>query len=199
MKVKNYRIKMLDEDGNMVPEFSLEPMMANCPDFLNEMSQLEYVCQQLGTKTIITTKYHAEFAGEGIEYSWGFSKSFYHRFPLKMKQGKDKFDKLVSKCISRETMRKELVRRFSKRARQYMLSYQALDLQSHDDISSVRCSNESISYQQIEKMKALLKCHRTAIDFDNKFIMTAVLDFNTPASKRDLYDTGFKSQKKQKN
>ena len=80
-----------------------------------------------------------------------------------------------------------------------MLSYQALDLQSHDNISSVRCSNESISYQQIEKMKALLKCHRTAIDFDNKFIMTAVLDFNTPASKRDLYDTGFKSQKKQKN
>ena len=31
-----------------------------------------------------------------------------------------------------------------------MLSYQALDLQSHDVISSVRCSNESISYQQIE-------------------------------------------------
>ena len=55
LKVKNYRIKMLDEDGNMVPEFSLEPMMANCPDFLNEMSQLEYVCQQLGTKTITTT------------------------------------------------------------------------------------------------------------------------------------------------
>ena len=46
---------MLDEDGNVVPEFSLEPMMANCPDLLNEMSQLEYVCQQLGTKTIITT------------------------------------------------------------------------------------------------------------------------------------------------
>ena len=88
LKVKNYRIKMLDEDGNMVPEFSLEPMMTNCLDFLNEMSQLEYVCQQLGTKTIITTKHHAEFAGEGIEYSWGFSKSFYRRFPLKIKKVK---------------------------------------------------------------------------------------------------------------
>ncbi len=95
--------------------------------------------------------------------------------------------------------RKELVRRFSKRAIQYMLSYQALDLQSNDDISSVRCSNDSISYQQIEKMKALLNCHRTAIDFDNKFIMTEVLYFNTTAPKKDLYDTGFKSQKKQKN
>ncbi len=35
---------------------------------------------------------------------------------MKMKQGKDKFDNLVSKCISRETIRKHLVRRFSKRA-----------------------------------------------------------------------------------
>ena len=95
-------------------------------------------------------------------------------------------------------MREELVRRFSKRARQYMLSYQALDLHSNDDISSVRCSNESISYQQNEKMKALLKFHRTAIDFDNKFIMTAVLEFNTPAPKRGLNDTGVKLQKKQK-
>jgi len=28
--------------------------------------------------------------------------------------------------------------------------------------------------------------------------MTAVLDFNTPAPKRDLYDTGFKSKKETK-
>ncbi len=120
---------MLDEDGNMVPEFSLQPMMTNCPDILNEILQLEYVCQQLDTKTILTTMYHAEFASEGIEYSWGYSKSFYHMFPLKMKQGQDKFDKLVSKCISRETMRKDLVRRFSIRARLCMLSYQDMELQ----------------------------------------------------------------------
>ena len=50
--------------------------------------------------------------------------------------------------------------------------------------------------QFIEKMKALLKCHRTAIDFDNKFIMSAVFDFNRPVSKRDLYNTGAKLQKK---
>ncbi len=48
-------------------------------------------------------------------------------------------------------------------------------------------------------MKALLKCHRTTIDFDNKFIMTAELEFNTPAPIRDLYDNGVKSHKKQKN
>ena len=32
-KVKNYKIKVLYEDGNVVPAFSLEYMMAHCPDF----------------------------------------------------------------------------------------------------------------------------------------------------------------------
>ena len=37
-----------------------------------------------------------------------------------------------------------------------------------------------------------------AIDFDNKFIMNAVLDFNTPVPKRALIDTVTKSKKKKK-
>ena len=41
---------MLDEDGNMIPEFFFEPMMAKSPDLVDEMSQLKYVFQQLGTK-----------------------------------------------------------------------------------------------------------------------------------------------------
>ncbi len=48
-------------------------------------------------------------------------------------------------------------------------------------------------------MKVLLKWHRAAVNFDNKIIMTAVVDFNTPVPKRDLYDTAVKVQKKQQN
>jgi len=59
-------------------------MMENCFDFANEMSQLEFVCKSLGGRAVITTKFHAEYAGEGVEYSWGF----------------DNFDKLVDKGIS---------------------------------------------------------------------------------------------------
>jgi hypothetical protein len=66
-------------------ELSLEHLMANCPDFVNVMSQLEYGCQQLGTSTIITMKYYAKFTGEGIKHSWGYSKSLNHRYPLKKK------------------------------------------------------------------------------------------------------------------
>ena len=62
---------------------------------------------------MITTKYHAEFAGEGFESSWGFSKLIYRRSPLKIKMGKENFDKLVSKYISRGVMKKKSMRRFS--------------------------------------------------------------------------------------
>jgi hypothetical protein len=34
-------------------------------------------------KTLITTKNHAKYAGEGIEYSCGEAKAVYRRYPLR--------------------------------------------------------------------------------------------------------------------
>ena len=62
-------------------------MLKSQPDFKNEVSQLEYVVKSIGARVIITTKYHAEYADEGIEYSWGYSKSLYRRHPLAAKRG----------------------------------------------------------------------------------------------------------------
>ena len=69
-----YKIVARDEDGSVIPEFSLLHLLENCTDFKNETSQLEYLCEALGVRAVITTKYHAEYAGEGVEYSWGLSK-----------------------------------------------------------------------------------------------------------------------------
>ena len=52
----------------MIPELSLARLMENCFDFANEMYQLEFVCKSLGVMAVITTKFHAEYAGEGVEY-----------------------------------------------------------------------------------------------------------------------------------
>lgn len=105
-------------------------ILQKCTDFANETSQLEYVGKSLGVRVIITTKYHAEYAGEGIEYSWGYSKSVYRRHPLSAKQGKDSFNKLVDKCISRDLITVDMVRKFSKRARGYMRAYAMLGLRA---------------------------------------------------------------------
>ena len=70
LNVKNYRIKMLNEDGNVVLESSLEYMMTSCLDFANEMSQLEYVCQQMGSKTVIRPSIMLNLKVKVLSNSW---------------------------------------------------------------------------------------------------------------------------------
>ena len=108
-------------------EYPLTHLMDTCADFENELSQLAFVCHSLGAKALTTTKYHAEYAGEGIEYSWGAAKQFYQKYPLASKRGKTNFDTLVGRCTSRDVLTVELVRKFSRQARSYMLTYTLLD------------------------------------------------------------------------
>ena len=68
-RINEYRTRPEDGDGTIVPEFSLLYILENYTDFANEISQLEYVGKSLGIRVLITTKYHAEYAGEEVEYS----------------------------------------------------------------------------------------------------------------------------------
>ena len=170
-RLKDYKIRVEDEDGKVVPELSLRHMMQSCTDFANEVSQLEHVAHCLGAHVIITTKYHAEYAGEGVEYSWGFSKSVYRRHPLAAKKGKENFNALVDKCISRKLLSVDMVRKFSKRARGYMLAYRALE---SDDMNKQADGPTEITHQMIEKMKKVISSHRAALDFDKGYLNKVV-------------------------
>ena len=68
-KYKNYRVMKYDDTRTLIPELSLQHLLGECSDFQSERSQLEYVCESLGARVLITTKYHAAYAGEGIKYS----------------------------------------------------------------------------------------------------------------------------------
>ncbi len=121
-RLSEYKMMLQDDAGFNVKEYSLSILMGSCSEFANKKSQLEYVCQSLGVEALITTKYHAEYAGEGIEYSWGASKAVYRRYPLACKKRKANFDSLVAKCISRDLLTMDRIRYFSRRARSYMLT-----------------------------------------------------------------------------
>ena len=75
-------------------------------------------------------------------------------------------------------MKKELIRKFSKRARQYMLCYLSLEMSNQEN--HVNSNQDAISQQKIERMKSVLKSHRAAINFDTNFAMTDVsaVDFD---------------------
>jgi hypothetical protein len=106
-----------------------------------------------GVEALITTKYHTEYAGEGIEYSWGASKTVYWRYPLTSKNGKENFDKLVSKCISCELLTNNRIHKFSRQACSYMLTYTSLDYIHENGGQEREMANNTITHTKIESMK----------------------------------------------
>ena len=74
-------------------------MVETSPDIENEVSQLDYFCQELVTRSVINTKFHSYYSGEGVEYYWGYSKALYCKYPIASKKGEYSFNKMVAKCI----------------------------------------------------------------------------------------------------
>ena len=73
-------------DGTMDESMSLKKILGECKDFREEKTHLQVLAEDYGYKVAFTPKFHAEMAGEGIEYSWGFAKGVYRRKPLKAKK-----------------------------------------------------------------------------------------------------------------
>jgi hypothetical protein len=85
--------------GKVDLQYSLRHLLAECSDFKNEETALQYLGSQLGVVVLLTPKFHAELAGEGVEYSWAHAKAFYRRMPLARKRGREKFKQLVKDCV----------------------------------------------------------------------------------------------------
>ena len=169
-KINQYVMKKASNNNTSDDlSMSLPHMLAECDDFKNEICQLEYIGKCIGVKVLITPKFHAELAGEGIEYAWGVSKSVYRKIPWEMRKGKDNFMKLVEECLDpTKVLSLNNVRRFSKKARNYMKVYQLIESKKND-LSSDKSLNkdviklckdiEEIDYKSIEKMAKQMKNH----------------------------------------
>ncbi len=150
-----------DAYGVVLPNTSLKFMVSNLQDFEEEESLLQSMGRLMGVIIDRTPKCHCEFAGEGIEYSWGCSKNEYRNKPLSVKRKKESFRATVRQCLSREVLTTERVRKFSARARAYMLAYLALD-QEEDAPTVVNDPDSSAAsvVVKIEKMVKQFKSHR---------------------------------------
>jgi hypothetical protein len=157
-----------DDDGEVLEgaeDWSLRCLMASCLDFAEEMTALQHVGNQLGVSVKITPKFHAELAGEGVEYSWGVAKGVYRRKPLNSKKGKESFKLLVKECTSREILATKTVRKLSRRARAYICAYYSL--------YESKCKGDdtpTLTLPLIERLVKAFKTHRAAIDFDAGFV-----------------------------
>ena len=136
---------------------------------------------------LLTPNFHAELAGEGVEYSWAHAKAYYRRMPLSRKRGRDNFKQLVRDCTCPENvLPKERIERFAARARAYICTYhhpQQEHLKLHaavaanEDQNAVSrttlddiCLKQPLNYSDIKRVSKAFKGHRCALDFDSGFV-----------------------------
>ena len=176
--VKTTRDAWLEQDRKTVKEacqadykkYSLVRLMSECSDFKNEKSAMEKLAEDLSERhrckieILVSTKYHCEMAGEGIEYCWGYSKNVFRAFSLKEKKDKAAFLQCLTASLKKTTP--EIVRKMSGKARRYMLAYLLYD----QNPTNRDYSTAGLSYDEIEKMTKAIKCHRSALDQDHGFI-----------------------------
>jgi hypothetical protein len=119
--VDKYMMNGRDACGVLILETSLKLLMMNCEDFEEEESLLQANGHEMGVLVDRTPKCHCKLAGKGIEYTWGCSKNYYRSLRLHGKRGKEKFQVAVAKCLDREILTRERIRKFSRRVHIYAL------------------------------------------------------------------------------
>jgi hypothetical protein len=156
-------------DGKLIkdPSRSALSFLKACPDFRDEKTQLETIINTLGGLFQLTPKCHPEIAGRGIEYAWGYSK---FKFRKEINDGvSSHLKENVLKALSRSLLTVERMRKFARKAREYKLTYSFLaERIAQQDQDGNRQSKESIDH-----ITKTFKQHRSALDADFSFIVTA--------------------------
>jgi hypothetical protein len=115
-------------------------------------------------------KCHPELAGYGIEYVWGLIKNEYRRLPLKDKKGKENFDKLVDRLVSRDWIGPGVIRNCAARARAYVIAYRAKQLYDLRVAEGETDAEKPTTYAMIEKLVKTFRSHRCTGEQDCGFI-----------------------------
>jgi hypothetical protein len=167
-------------------ETSLKILMSNYLDFEEEDSLLQSMGRRVKVLINRTPKCHCELAGEGIEYSWGCAKNEYHRQPRQLKRRKEMFRDTVRKSIATDVLRRERIRLFSKRAREYMCAYLVLSQEASAKNDSNNPDSAVDSFAaipvKIEELAKDFKTHQRALDFDKGFIKAIIVKTTADAS-----------------
>jgi hypothetical protein len=165
--------------GNVDESSSLRYLMSRCQDFQEEETALQHLGSQQGVTVMLTPKFHAELAGEGVEYCWAHAKATYRRKPLAQKKGRGNFKQLVMDCTSPvNELTRERICKFAARARAYICTSYFLaakddarrDDEESNDAPLIVGKPQQLLYTEIERLMKDFKAHRCALDFDRGFV-----------------------------
>jgi hypothetical protein len=151
---------------------SLRHLVANCTDFKHEETAIQLLGAQLGVTVLLTPKFYAKLAGEGVEYCWAHAKSHYRCMSVSSKRGREYFKLLVKDCTSSvDMLTKVRVQKFASRARAYICTCHNLEQQvASTSAEALVAQKLELLYTQIELLMKDFKVHRCALDFDHGFV-----------------------------
>ena len=135
------------------------------PDYLIEESIFEEEVRKRGHVAILSPPCHPELAGNGIEWTWGFTKKHYRQSNLK--HGKTKgFDKFVERVLASlkntpdgNYLPLQRIYRFGRRSRDYGRVYEGKE--------------PFASKLDIERIRKVVKSHRSAYDGEGRTYVDA--------------------------
>ena len=111
-----------DTTGNDLDQMSMKVVLGACSDFKYVKSRIERVMDRRGHLVLLSSKFHAECAGQGIEYDFGRSKWWYRKY----NRHSTKSLREVSKAsFSKDVVSLYHSRRFARKCRDYMRVYRA--------------------------------------------------------------------------
>ena len=160
---------------------------------MSEITSLQFHGNKLGVTIDRSPKCHPEIAGEGIEFLWAIAKIYYRSCPISRKRTKKIFLALVKECFSAAVIDTQTTRACSRRCREYMLMYSAIDRYLTNLVEAEKSKsnkgsqnqkvtgkgendkfNENINHTLFEKSIKLYKSHRSIADSDSAFVKRLV-------------------------
>jgi hypothetical protein len=133
------------------PTRSMEAATLQCRDFREVRSMLEVVVEEAGHLLMLSPKYHAELAGQGIEYDFGRCKWWFRNHNSHSTAG---LREKSMQSMKLDVVSLRLTRKYARRGRDYQRAY----LWGHGGL-------------EVETAVKKYKCHRAAIDQSYKFIV----------------------------
>jgi hypothetical protein len=87
-----------------------------------------------------------------------------------LRRKKNEFLGLVKKCLDREeSLTTKLVRKFSRRARAYMMAYYTVHFSSNSGQQELENKEQASVVVKVERLMKHYKSHQSATYFDTKF------------------------------
>ena len=101
---------------------SLNSVLGNIPMFANTKSMLEEIMDNSGHILLLSSKYHAEIAGQGIEYCFGRSKWWFKKHN---RGSTEALRQLSREAFDNGVVTVDHARKFARKVRDYMRVYRA--------------------------------------------------------------------------